>query len=292
LKKKKSGRISKIITCSAITLFSLFIIYPFIYCLSYSLSDSTRVMTENVLLAPIGFTLRNYSKVFSDSTIFHAAFISIQRTVLGSLWAAVLTFLAGYAVSKEDLPGRKFLTIFFIIPMYVSGGLIPYYMLIHDLHLFNNILVYILPGGFYAFNMMLVKSYFDTIPASLEEAAKIDGANYLTIFLRIILPLSKPILAVIIMFTAVSQWNSWFDVVLFITKKDLYPLQTVLQNMLAQSTMSMDAIRSGGGSVVKTISPESVRMATLMVTTIPIVMVYPFFQKHFTKGIMVGAVKA
>lgn len=292
MKKKKSVKLSSVTINIIITIFSVFILYPFIYCLAYSFSDSTRAMTENIIFLPIGFTLRNYTKVFTNSSILTASMISVLRTVAGALWAGIVTSLAAYAVSKQDLPGRKFFTMMFIIPMYISGGLIPYYVLIHDLHLFNNFLVYILPGGFYAFNMLMVRSYYDTIPPSLEESGKIDGAGYLTIFLVIILPLSMPVISVILMFTAVAQWNSYFDVVLFITKSRLYPLQTILQNLLQETQTSIQSLQSGGQGANRAISSESVRMATLIITTVPIVIVYPFFQKHFVKGIMVGAVKA
>lgn len=276
-----------------VLLFSVLILYPFLYCVAYSFSDSTRAMTENIVLQPVGFTFRNYSKAFNNPDILAATMISIARTVLGALWAALVTSLAAYAVSKRDLPGNKFFTIFFIIPMYISGGLIPYYVLIHDLNLFNNILVYILPGGFYAFNMLIVKTYFDTIPPSLEESAKIDGAGYGKIFIKIIIPLSMPVISAILMFTAVLQWNSYFDVVLFITQKKFYPLQTILQNMLQETQTSVQSLQTGGQAMNgRVISSESVRMATLVITTVPIVIVYPFFQKHFVKGMMVGAVKA
>lgn len=292
MKKIKSGNISMTIINIFMIIFSALILYPFLYSLAYSFSDSTTAMTENIVLLPVGFTFRNYTKVFTNNSILTASMISILRTVTGSLWAAAVTSLAAYAVSKKDIPGRKLFTILFIIPMYISGGLIPYYVLIHDLHLFNNFLVYILPGGFYAFNMFMIRSYYDTIPQSLEESAKIDGASYFKIFMVIILPLSMPVISVILMFTAVAQWNSYFDVVLFITKRNLYPLQTILQNLLQETQTSIQSLQTGGQANNRAISSESVRMSTLIITTIPIVIVYPFFQKHFVKGIMVGAVKS
>lgn len=292
MKKIKSGNISTTMINIFMIIFSALILYPFLYSLAYSFSDSTTAMTENIVLLPVGFTFRNYTKVFTNNSILTASMISILRTVIGSLWAAAVTSLAAYAVSKKDIPGRKLFTILFIIPMYISGGLIPYYVLIHDLNLFNNFLVYILPGGFYAFNMLMIRSYYDTIPQSLEESAKIDGASYFRIFMVIILPLSMPVISVILMFTAVAQWNSYFDVVLFITKRNLYPLQTILQNLLQETQTSIQSLQTGGQANNRAISSESVRMSTLIITTIPIVIVYPFFQKHFVKGIMVGAVKS
>lgn len=293
MKKSFLAKVPTAIIYTFTVLFSALILYPFVYCLAYSFSDSTKAMTENIVLLPVGFTLRNYEKVFTNRDILNASMISVIRTVAGSLWAAAVTGMAAYGISKQSLPGRRFFTILFILPMYISGGLIPYYVLIHDLHLFNNILVYILPAGFYAMNMLIVRTYFDTIPPSLEESAKIDGAGYFKVFVKIILPLSMPVLSVIIMFTAVSQWNSYFDVVLFITRKNLFPLQTILQNLLQEAQTTIQSLQEGGqANRVRAVSSESIRMSTLIVTTVPIVIIYPFFQKHFVKGVIVGAVKA
>ena len=168
----------------------------------------------------------------------------------------------------------------------------PTYVLFHDLHLFNNFLVFILPSAFWAFNMLLMRTYYDTIPPSLEESARLDGASDIVIYVRVIIPLSMPIIAVISMYCGVAQWNSWYDAVLFITKKGLYPLQVILQQLIQQSYVNLSDLKSGNVRNQKTISPEAIRMATLIVTTLPIVFIYPFFQMHFIKGIMIGAVKA
>jgi putative aldouronate transport system permease protein len=289
LSERTSGIIFKVI----MLVLSASILYPFIYCLAYSFSDSQAVMIKNITLLPIKFTLDNYRMALADSSIYLAFFVSVFRAVGGALWAVFVTSLAAYAISKPDLPGRKVLNILFIIPMYITGGLIPFYLLVHDLNLFNNILIYILPHGFYAFNMLIMMTYFKTVPASLEESASIDGAGFFRVYLHIILPLSIPVLVVIGMFTAVWQWNSWFDVVLYITRPELYPLQRVLQVMLEQSQISATSIMAGGlNGGARQVSPESLRMATLMITTLPIVIVYPFVQKYFVRGIMVGAVKA
>jgi putative aldouronate transport system permease protein len=274
--------------------FSLLILYPFVYCLAYSLSNSNAAMLTNITVIPVKFTFANYKKVFDNQAMYLAALVSLSRSVTGAIWCLSITTMAAFAASKRFLPGHKFFNMLFIIPMYISGGLIPTYVIMNRLGLFNNFLIYILPHGFYAFNMLLIRTYFDTIPDSLEESAKIDGASVSRVFFSIILPLSTPVLSVIAMFTLIWQWNSWFDVVLYITKKHLYPLQTILQNMLQDAATSTNQLLSGGVDIsgsTKTISPESLRMATLIITIIPIIAIYPFFQKYFVAGIMIGSVK-
>lgn len=288
---KSSFSISQLILGAIMLVFSVITLYPFLYCLAYSLSDAQKAMTTNVTIIPIGFTFKNYLYVLKTNAIYTSAMVSVIRTVVGVIYSIAMTGFAAYAISKKDLPYNRVLTIFLIIPMYISGGLLPTYVLIHDLHLFNNILVYILPNGFWAFNMLLMRTYFDTIPVSLEESAKLDGAGDLRIFFRIIVPLSMPIIAVIAMFNGVWQWNAWFDALLYVQKSNLKPLQSVLQ-MLLSSNMADSMSQMHGKVTENTISPETIRMATLMVTTLPIVFIYPFFQKYFIKGMMIGAVKA
>lgn len=290
-KLSASERVGNIAIIILMILFCLATIYPMLYSLAYSLSDSRAAMTANISVYPVDPTLDNYAIVFRNPVIFGAFFVSVYRAVAGSLYALIITGLAAYALSKPRLPGNRAISIFLIIPMYVTGGLIPTYVLIYKLGLFNNLLVYILPHGFWAFNMILMRSYFNTIPDSMEESAKMDGARNMTILLRIILPLSMPIVATIIMFQAVWQWNAWFDALLYVPKPSLQPLQLILQklireqlaNNLAQQTMRLTQRQT---------SPESVRMATLVITTVPIVVVYPFLQRYFIKGMLIGAVKA
>lgn len=266
-------------------------IYPFLYALAYSLSDSTAAMSTTVTIFPVQFSLDNYKVVFKSNTILNSFYITVARTVLGVVYAILVTGLASYAISKRDIPGNRLISIFLIIPMYVSGGLLPYYVLIHDLHLFNNFLVFIVPAGFSAYNMLVMRTYFESIPASLEESAKLDGAGELTVLFKIIFPLSKPILATIAIFVGVRQWNQWFDAMLFITKPSLLPMQAILQKMLKEADLADLGVKAMVAKQRDT-SAESLRMATLMVTTIPIVLIYPFLQKHFIKGVMIGAVKA
>jgi putative aldouronate transport system permease protein len=271
--------------------FMAVVLYPFIYALSYSLSNSNAVMLKDVTFLPVKFTLYNYKKIFGGADIYIAFLVSIYRAVVGATAHVVVTALAAFAISKRDLPGYKYFNLFFIIPMYITGGLIPTYIVIHNLGLFNNLLVYILPYCFYAFNMLLIRTYFDTIPASLEESAKIDGANYFTILVKIMIPLSMPVISVILMFSAIFQWNAWFDVVLYVTKKNLFPLQKLLQNMLMDASSAATAMVQSTAANSKRVSSETLRMAMVIITSTPIIAVYPFFQKHFVTGIMIGSIK-
>ena len=270
---------------------SIVTIYPFWYCFVYSFSSAEQAAITNVVFWPVGFTLDNYATVFRMDMIYTSALISVFRTVGGVLYATMITGLASYAISKRDMPGNRIIALFLIIPMYISGGLLPYYVTIAQLGLFNNLLVYILPHGFWAFNMLLMRTYFDTIPADLEDSARIDGASELVTFFKIILPLSMPIIAVIAMFNGVWQWNSWFDAQLFVSRFELRPLQNILQSLIRENTADLIMLMQGRIQE-RTVSAETIRMTTLIVTTLPIVFIYPFFQKHFIRGMMIGAVKA
>ena len=267
-------------------------IYPFINALAYSLSSADGVRRNIITFLPHGLTLENYRIIFRRADILRASGISLARTVVGTVYAIVITTLAAYALDRR-LPFRRPIIIYLILPMYVYAGLIPYFVLIHDLKLMNNFLVYVLPHGFWAFNMILIRTYMESIPTSLVESAKIDGARELTIMGRIIVPLSLPIIAVICLFLAVWQWNSWFDALLFITKPELQPLAILLRKILLQEVVAdagsmMSIMRADAEGRV---SSESVKMATLIVATLPIVFSYPFFQRYFIKGILIGAVK-
>lgn len=275
-----------------ILIITFFILYPFWYCIMFSLSSSTAVMTQNVTFYPIGFTLENYVNVFKQSNLGSSFVISVLRTLGGIVGTLIVTGLAAYAMSKKTMPGKRWLSLVLIIPMYISGGMIPTYIWMYQLKLVNNFWIFILPNCFWAFNMLLMRTYFEGIPASLEESARLDGAGDLTILFRIILPLSMPIIAVIAMYSGVWQWNAWYDAMLYITSPKLKPLQAILQEMIKASSTSMQQMAQGGQAAQNQGSPEAVRMATLVFTTLPIVCIYPFFQKYFVQGIMIGAVKA
>jgi putative aldouronate transport system permease protein len=273
-----------------LVLLSSIFLYPFLYCLSYSLSYSLKATVTDMMLLPAGFTFQNYYFVFSNTAIMRSFLISVLRTVAGIGWAVVVTGLAAYAISRRRLPFKRLISVFFIIPMYISGGLLPTYVLMHNLHLFNNFLVYILPHGFWAFNMLLMRTYFDTIPESLEEASRMDGAKDLRILVHVVLPLSMPIISVISMYVGVWHWNEWFEPLLYVTRPALKPLQSMMQRIVMESMGS--AMEAQSGRVAEhAVSSTSIQMATLVVSTLPIILLYPFMQRYFIQGVMIGAVK-
>jgi putative aldouronate transport system permease protein len=270
---------------------ALVTIYPFWYCLIYSFSSAQLAAQTNVVILPAGFTLENYRSILKIQQIYSATLISVYRTVGGVVYTVMITGLASYALSHRRMPGNRTISLFLIIPMYISGGLLPTYVLMNRLGLFNNLLVYILPHGFWAFNMLIMRTYFDTIPAEMAESARMDGASEWTIFFKIIFPLAMPVFAVVAMFSGVWQWNSWFDAQLYMTKPGLMPLQNVLQSFLRRNEADMVSLMQGQIRP-QAVSAETIRMTILIVTVLPIVFIYPFFQKYFIRGVMIGAVKA
>ncbi len=268
-------------------------VYPFVYVLAYSLSDGITASARNITVYPVDPTLRNYHAVLLNNGIMQAFFISVSRTVIGSSLHLVVTCLCAYTLSKRYLVGRKFLMPFFIIPMYFSGGLLPFYVVITRLGLHNNFLVYILPLAFNSYHMLILRVFFAQVPAELEESARLDGAGDSRILLQIVLPTSLPVIATILLFIGVLHWNSWLDTLLFVTSRELVTLQALLQRIILESqTRDMiDIMRMAQASQTTNVTPESIKMATLMVATVPIILAYPFLQRYFVKGLMIGAVK-
>jgi putative aldouronate transport system permease protein len=269
-------------------------LYPFLNVVAISFNDPIDTVKGGVTIFPRSFTIRNYTGLFEAGTNLPTATrISILRTVIGTFTAVLCCSMYAYTLSRKDFIFRKPFAIVLVITMYVSGGLIPEYMLIRNLGLINNFGVYIIPGLVHAFNVIVIRSYIDTIPASLQESAKIDGANDLVIFFRIIMPLCKPVLATIALFVAVGQWNSWFDTYLYArASRELTTLQFELMKVLqsAQTVGAAVDIYSEGLRTARR-SPEAIKMAITVIATVPILIVYPFLQKYFVSGITLGAVK-
>ncbi len=266
-------------------------LYPFIYVVSYSFSNGHAVLTNPITLFPVDFTLDNYRAAFSNDKITRAFSISVLRTFFGTLWTLGVTGLAAYMLSKRFLPGNRFFSYFLIIPMYLSGGMIATYVNIAHLGLMNSFWVYIFPYGFLAYYMLIMRTFFAGIPASLEESAQLDGAGDIRIFFQIVAPLSKPVFATITLFAGVLQWNAWFDAMVYVPNTKLHPLQLVLQNVLKQA-QGLANMKSVAQMVNIQITAEAVQMATLVIATVPILVIYPFAQRYFVKGVMIGAVKA
>lgn len=281
-------------------LFMLFLIavtaYPYLNSLALSLNDGMDASKGGITIFPRVFTLENYEGLFKSDTLPRALLISIARVISGTTLTLLVTAFAAYAIKLKQLPGRNIIMTFFIVPMFISGGLIPTYILFKYLHLFNNFLVYIVPGAFSVFNMVVMRTYFSTIPQSLDESALIDGATEPQVFFRIALPLSKPVLATIGLWSAVGHWNDWTTTLYYITKNHLFPVQYLLVNIIkdAEAYQSMLAEYARKGMKVNSLqklTPESVRAAMLIASTLPIIVVYPFLQKYFVSGVTIGAIK-
>jgi len=265
-------------------------IYPIWYVLINSFNEGTDAMRGGIYWLPRVFTFENYTTVFSNSGLMTAFGITIAKTLLGTAVHVFFTAMVAYAVSRRELIGRKLYLMIGTITMFFSGGLIPGYLLLRDLGLLDTFAVYILPAMFSFFDLIIFMTFFREIPYGLEEAAKIDGANDFGIFVRVIIPVSMPVVATIALFHGVYQWNDYFAGVIYINNTDLQPIQTYLYRIIALS--GSEQIASSVPNVVeKTVTSQSVKLATMVIATLPIVFVYPFLQKYFVKGFMIGSMK-
>lgn len=277
-------------------LFSLICIFPFYYIFINTISDNTMVNAGQILFLPKGIHFNNYIEILKLHALPMATLVSVARTVLGTGLSVVVTAFLGYAMSKRELWGRKFWYRFTIVTMYFNAGIIPWYLNMRTLGLLNNFLAYIIPSAVSVYNMILIKTYVESLPASVEESAEIDGAGYLKIFSALIFPMSTPILATIAIFTAVGQWNNFSDTLFLVTDAKLFTLQFLLYKYLNQANNLAETIKQATASGVTIqpqhmLSPTSVRMTITILVSIPVIMIYPFFQRYFVKGIMIGAVK-
>ena len=272
-------------------LMAFMFIYPFWTVLAMSFNSATDTMRGGIILWPREFTLNNYRAVFKDNSIYQAYFITISRTVLGTVTHLLCTSAFAYGLSKKHLIGRKFYFNLCIVTMFFSGGMIPGVLNIFNLGLGDSYLVYIIPGLYSVYDMIIIKSFFNAMPQSLEESAKIDGANDMLVFTRIVLPNAKAVLATIGLATAVGHWNSWFDAYLYITNEKLWPVQLLLQRVINSATNMADAVAQNPNITAGGISSYSVQLATIIVAIGPIILIYPMFQQYFVKGMMIGAVK-
>lgn len=269
-------------------LLGLSAIFPFINLIAKSLSSEAAVVAGMVSIYPIDWQWGTYKYVASNAMFLRAFTISVTVTGIGSLISLGMTTLAAYPLSKPRLRGRKVFILIFLFTMLFSGGLIPTYLLMHKLHLIDKLPVLFLPYMINVYNMLIVKNYFESLPESLEESAKMDGASNMTILMRIILPLSMPVLATIGLFYAVTFWNDYFTSLIYINSADLKPLQLYLKELFVSST---DTFMRTNVDASLNVSPQSIQAASIILATLPIVIVYPFLQKYFVKGVLVGSVK-
>ena len=293
-----SERTSDIILVAICLVIVILVAYPLYYVLVASISNPYDVYAGKTFLLPSGFTLDGYKAVLADNSIITGYLNSIKYTVVGTVFSVTMIYLSAYPLSVYDLPGRKFISIFFIITMYFGGGLVPTYFLINNLGLKDNFLVYIIPNLVNIWNMILMRSYFQSVPDALEESARIDGANYITIFFKIYWPVSTPIIATIALYFGVFHWNDWFMPNIYITDPNLKPMTSVLLNIISEAPYAerMAATVSGAGHVGdaahgRQTNARSITMATMITSIVPIVAIYPFLQRYFLKGIMIGSIK-
>lgn len=273
--------------------FAFICVYPFIYVLALSLNDGLDAQSGGIYFFPRKFSLENYATIFKNPDIVNSYSITLFRVVVGTILSVLLVAACAYAMSRHTLPFRKLFNWMILIPMYFSGGMIPYYLLVSSLGFRDSIWVYVIPSLYGSFNIILMRTFMKQLPESLNESARLDGAGDFTIFVRIIIPLSMPVFATVALFTAVYHWNDWFTATLFATSKKTWPASTLLLNILKASEISSfistKFFVTGGRKRV--VTPEALKMAMLVVTTLPIVIVYPFLQKYFVQGVMIGSLK-
>jgi putative aldouronate transport system permease protein len=287
--KIKENRIFNIFNIIFMTLFAFVIIFPIWDIVVASFSSPDSLSKPGIRIWPEEFSLESYRLVFQDETIWNAFLVSVLKTVVGVVTHVLFTAMVAYGMSKKDLFGRNLYTALGIGTMFFSGGMIPTYLLMRSLGLLDSFWVYIIPSLFSYYDMIILMNFFREIPESLEESAKIDGAGVWTIFLKIILPLSTPVLATIALFNGVYQWNDYMTAKLYISNEALYPIQMKLYEIIVQTQAAQNMQMAT--SVVIPTSSESIQLATIVIATVPIVIVYPFLQKYFIKGMMIGAVK-
>ena len=270
-------------------------VYPLYFIVIASISDPNAVYEGKVWLFPSGVTFEGYERIFADSRIWNGLGNTLVYTVLGSAISVTTILFGAYALSRKDMPGRKFLMLLFVITMFFDGGLITKYLVVRDLGMLDTVWAVVLPGAVGVWNLIIAQSFFEhTIPGELREAAQMDGANDFTFFFKMVLPLSKPLIMLMIMVHVVAHWNSFFDALIFLNDDTKYPLQLVLRNILIQSDVS--SAGTTGGDIESYAAAQRIaeltKYAMIVVSSLPLMIALPFMQKHFTKGTMIGAVKS
>ena len=293
IKKKSSEKTFDIINGAFLLILVILVAYPLYYVLIASISDPYEVYAGKTFLLPSKITFEGYKRVFKENSIAGGYLNSIYYTVLGTVVSVALVLTTGYCMSKKTLPFRRAIMIFYVITMYVGGGLIPTYLVVSKMHMLNSVWALILPGGVSVYNVIVTRTFFETsIPQELYEAASIDGSGNIRTFVKIALPLAKPIIAVMVIFTMVAYWNDWLTALIYMQEKSRYPLQLVLRQILIQSQAmaSMMGNMDGGYAEANKLT-ELIKFASIVVGSVPMLIAYPFVQKYFEKGFMAGAVK-
>lgn len=288
----RGDRVFEVLIYMGLALTTLIVIYPLIFVISASLSDPSQIMKGNVWLWPVDFNFGSYVKVFQNKNILNGYANTMVYTLLGTAINLLLTTMIAYPLSRRDFAGRNLITGFMVFTMFFSGGIIPTYLLIRDLGMLNSIWALVIPGAVSVWNVVIMRTFFQSsIPHEIQESASIDGCSNIQILLRIVLPLSMPIMAVMTLFYSVHHWNAFFNALIYLNDRDKFPLQLFLREILIQNEMN-DMIQVQDESLVKhMMQVEGLKYAVVVVANLPVLMLYPFLQKYFVKGVMVGALK-
>ncbi|OAS17820.1 carbohydrate ABC transporter permease [Paenibacillus oryzisoli] len=291
LKKRKSDeKIFDAVVNSLALLIVVVVLYPLLFIVSASFSDPALVLNGEVILLPKQITLEAYKNVFQNEQIWNGYGNTILYTAVGTIINLIMTTLAAYPLSRPDLPGRGIFMVFITLTMFFSGGLIPSYLLVKNLGMVDTMWALVIPGAIATYNLIVMRTYFQSnIPWEIQEAAHMDGCSNWKLLTHVILPLSKPIMAVMVLFYAVGHWNSFFNALIYIRSKDLYPLQLVLREVLMVS--QADVVDSSVGLESKILLAESIKYVVIIISSLPVLLMYPFVQKHFVKGVMIGSLK-
>lgn len=285
-------RLFNLINYTLLTLLTLIVLYPLVFVLSASISNPEHVLRGDMWLIPKGFNLDAYAKIFQNKDILLGYSNTVLYTVIGTALNVVMTICAAYPLSRRDLAGRGLVTGLIVFTMFFGGGLIPTYLLIKNLNMLDTLWVMIIPNAVSVWNIIIMRTFFQqSIPGELQESAMIDGCTHIQILLRIVLPLSMPIIAVMVLFYAVGHWNSYFNALIYLTTKEKFPLQLILREILIQSDSGEFVKLTSESAVRMKMSVEGLKYAVLVVANLPMLMLYPFLQRYFVKGIMIGALK-
>lgn len=288
----KADRIYYIVIDTFLILMLLAILYPLYFIVIASISDTDAIFNGEVFLYPIGFNLKGYAALFENRMIWTGYLNTIWYTLLGTAISIAVTIPAGWAISRKELPWRKFITTYFIVTMFFGGGLIPFYLLVSDLGLLDNPLSVILPYGVSVWNMFMVNAFYSSsVPDEILEAAEVDGSGTIRTFFSIVIPLSKPIIAVMVLFYAVAHWNNYFSALIFLSEQKYFPLQLVLREILIMTESAGGSAGDAGTILEQAKLANSIKYSSIIVSTLPILVLYPFVSKFFEKGVMIGALK-
>jgi len=281
-----------IVNITFLVLVFIAVLYPLIYIVSASFSDPIAVSAGKVILWPVNFTLKGYQRIFEYSRIWSGYMNSIFYAVVGTLVNVTMTILAAYPLSRKDLFGRKVIMFLFVFSMMFSGGLIPFYLVVHNLGMYNTRWAMIIPTALSVWNMIITITFFrSSLPQELLEAAQLDGCSDIQYLWKIVLPLSAPIIAVLCLFYAVGHWNQFFNALIFLADKDLFPLQLVLRDILIANTIDLNMLEDARTMAAKAGLRDLLKFSLIIVSSVPVLAIYPFVQKHFVKGLMIGAIK-